>query len=59
MFRWPVIFTRSTFCDILGNTKDAAALFNSVIKDKAVDSQTVAAAANNIICINKVCYNYN
>ena len=37
----------------LGKTKEALELYNSVLKEKFADSQTMAVAANNIICINK------
>ena len=36
-----------------GNSKEALELYNAVLKDKSGDNQTLAVAANNIICINK------
>ena len=36
-----------------GNNKEALELYSTVLKEKAGDNQTLAVAANNIICINK------
>lgn len=36
-----------------GYSKEALELYNTVLKEKSGDSQTLAAAANNIICLNK------
>jgi len=36
-----------------GNSKEALELYNTVLKEKSGDNQTLAVAANNIICINK------
>ena len=49
----PIQVMKGLYLQKLGKTKEALELYNLVLKEKFADSQTMAVAANNIICINK------